>query len=257
MTSQPTKTLARRLRTLAFHIDFLYDYIKNHSDHKHADLQVVTGADGAITVVNKRTMTAQPVMDAQGRTAQGKTVAAKALTESQAKSNLFGARMYESNNILNELEKAGVTRPGAIKGSAETVGRILGLGTDSMGGTLADAAGTLTNWTQSKSQQRVDQARRDFVNAVLRKESGAVISSQEFANADKQYFPQPGDTKAAIEQKRNNRELAMNMMLKEVPDAQRYRPGASPAVSTAPAQADFGTGETTPAADGWSIRRID
>jgi hypothetical protein len=38
MTSQPTKTLARRLRTLAFHIDFLYDYIKNHSDHKHADL---------------------------------------------------------------------------------------------------------------------------------------------------------------------------------------------------------------------------
>jgi hypothetical protein len=38
MTSQPVKTLARRLRTLAFHIDFLYDYIKNHSDHRHADL---------------------------------------------------------------------------------------------------------------------------------------------------------------------------------------------------------------------------
>lgn len=38
MTSQPVKTLARRLRTLAFHIDFLYDYIKHHSDHKHADL---------------------------------------------------------------------------------------------------------------------------------------------------------------------------------------------------------------------------
>lgn len=38
MTSQPVKTLARRLHTLAFHIDFLYDYIKHHSDHKHADL---------------------------------------------------------------------------------------------------------------------------------------------------------------------------------------------------------------------------
>jgi hypothetical protein len=38
MTTQPVKTLARRLRTLAFHIDFLYDYIKHHSDHKHADL---------------------------------------------------------------------------------------------------------------------------------------------------------------------------------------------------------------------------
>lgn len=38
MTTQPVKTLARRLCTLAFHIDFLYDYIKNHSDHRHADL---------------------------------------------------------------------------------------------------------------------------------------------------------------------------------------------------------------------------
>lgn len=38
MTSEPVKTLARRLRTLAFHTDFLYDYIKNHSDHKHANL---------------------------------------------------------------------------------------------------------------------------------------------------------------------------------------------------------------------------
>lgn len=223
---------------------------------RNGDLQVVNGADGAITVVNKRTMTAHPVLDAQGRTVQAGAATAKPLTEQQAKANMFGARMYESNNIMNELETAGVTRPGAIKGSAETVGRILGLGTDSMGGTLADAAGTMTNWTQSKSQQRVDQARRDFVNAVLRKESGASISSQEFANADKQYFPQPGDTRAVIEQKRKNRELAMNMMLKEVPDAQRYRPGARPAVSTSPAPADSGAGETTPAA-GWSIRRID
>ena len=38
LTAQPVKTLTRRLRTLAFHIDFLYDYIKNHSDHRHADL---------------------------------------------------------------------------------------------------------------------------------------------------------------------------------------------------------------------------
>ncbi len=38
LNQEPVKTLARRLRTLAFHIDFLYDYIKNHSDHRHADL---------------------------------------------------------------------------------------------------------------------------------------------------------------------------------------------------------------------------
>lgn len=39
MTSRPVKTLARRLRTLAFHIDYLYDHIKNHSDHKHENLR--------------------------------------------------------------------------------------------------------------------------------------------------------------------------------------------------------------------------
>lgn len=38
MTSQPVKTLARRLRALAYHTDILYDWIRNHSDHKHADL---------------------------------------------------------------------------------------------------------------------------------------------------------------------------------------------------------------------------
>lgn len=219
------------------------------------DLQVVTGADGAITVVNKRTMTAQPVMDAQGRPLRKGEAGAKPLTEQQAKANLFGARMFESNNILSELESAGVPRPGAIKGGAETVGRILGLGTDSMGGTLAEAAGTATNWTQSKSQQKVDQARRDFVNAVLRKESGAVISSQEFANAEKQYFPQLGDSKAVIEQKRRNRELAVRMMLAEVPEGQRYRADAGAAGNAAqpPAPANQPQTETS----GWSIRRID
>ena len=61
----------------------------------------------------------------------------------------------------------------------------------------------------SSEQQRVDQAQRDFVNAVLRQESGAVISDAEFANAKRQYFPTPGDSKAAIDQKRANRQLAI------------------------------------------------
>ena len=61
----------------------------------------------------------------------------------------------------------------------------------------------------SENTQRVIQARRDFINAVLRQESGAVISDQEFANAAKQYFPMPGDTPKLIEQKRRNRETAI------------------------------------------------
>jgi hypothetical protein len=66
---------------------------------------------------------------------------------------------------------------------------------------VGDALGTLTNWTQSEPQQKVEQAQRNFINAVLRRESGAVIGSEEFDNARKQYFPQPGDEQGTIAQK--------------------------------------------------------
>ena len=61
----------------------------------------------------------------------------------------------------------------------------------------------------SADQQKYEQAQRDFLNAVLRKESGAVISDEEFDNGKKQYFPQPGDSDIVIEQKRQNRARAI------------------------------------------------
>lgn len=224
------------------------------------DLQVVTGQDGAITVVNKRTLTAEPVLDAQGRPVIKGAAGGggKALTEGQAKANIFGTRMQESNRILAQLEKEGVLRPGAIKGTAETMGRVLGLGTDTLGGTLSDVAGTLTNFTQSGKQQQVEQARRDFINAVLRRESGAVISPQEFTNAEKQYFPQPNDDAINIEQKRRNRELAATLMLQEVPSAQRFQPpqGGQPAPARGGASGSWDS-PGAPAAGGWSIQRVN
>lgn len=57
----------------------------------------------------------------------------------------------------------------------------------------------------SDQYQKFDQAQRDFINAVLRRESGAVISPSEFENAGKQYFPQPGDSPAVLKQKQANR----------------------------------------------------
>lgn len=51
----------------------------------------------------------------------------------------------------------------------------------------------------------VARAERDFVNAVLRPESGAAISKDEFESASKQYFPRPGDPIEVVNQKRQNR----------------------------------------------------
>lgn len=73
----------------------------------------------------------------------------------------------------------------------------------------ADAVPVLGNFAKSDGAQKFDQAQRNFINAVLRRESGAVISPEEFANARQQYFPQPGDGADVIAQKRKNREDAI------------------------------------------------
>lgn len=66
----------------------------------------------------------------------------------------------------------------------------------------------LPSMLKSPLFQQQEQAERDFLNAVLRRESGAAISPQEFDSGKLQYFPQPGDSKEVLEQKKNNRRLA-------------------------------------------------
>lgn len=145
-----------------------------------------------------------------------------ALNDTQAKALQFGSRMQASEAILDRLATAGVNQPGLIKRGADAVG-----------------LGAAANWTQSAEQQQVEQAQRDFINAALRRESGAAIADAEFANARQQYFPQPGDSAEVIAQKQRNRELATRGILAEVPDsekrlAQVREPGtaaAAPAVA--------------------------
>lgn len=70
------------------------------------------------------------------------------------------------------------------------------------------------NFNQSPEYQQAKQARDDFINAQLRRESGAAIAPSEYANADKQYFPQPGDAAEVIKQKEANRALALQGMVR-------------------------------------------
>lgn len=117
-----------------------------------------------------------------------KTPQAKAPTEDQSNAALYATRMQESDKIIQDLEKSGVFQDPTLD---------------------ARAGSGLTNWTVGAEGQKFVQAQRDFINAVLRRESGAVISPEEFANGRLQYFPQPGDKPATIEQKRRNRETAI------------------------------------------------
>ena len=126
------------------------------------------------------------------------------LNDVQSKALQFGTRMQAAGSVLDGLAAKGVDQPGLIKRAADAVG-----------------LGSAANWTQSGEQQQVEQAQRDFINAVLRRESGAAIADSEFANARQQYFPQVGDSPEVIAQKRKNREIATAGVLAEVPDSEK------------------------------------
>lgn len=63
----------------------------------------------------------------------------------------------------------------------------------------------MPNFLQTDVGQRYTAAQRAFTEARLRKDSGAAIPEQEFANDRKTYFVQPGDSKETLEQKRRAR----------------------------------------------------
>ena len=137
-----------------------------------------------------------------------------ALTESQGNATAYGMRMKEANAILEPLENAGKTNTGLIKGA---VSGAVGL-VPFIGDKLEDVSGSIFNALPrvlgglSPEQQQVAQARINFITAILRKESGAAIGASEFATAEKNYFPKPGDDAAAIAQKQAARKTAIKAM---------------------------------------------
>lgn len=114
------------------------------------------------------------------------TLNGKPLTDGQATSLGFARRMAQANTIIDSI--------GSQFASVSSFG------------------GLLPSGLQSADRQRYEQAKRNFVNAVLRKESGAAISPSEFSSAEKQYFPQAGDKPEVIAQKKQNRELVVESM---------------------------------------------
>lgn len=154
----------------------------------------------------------------------------KAPTEFQGKSAAFGARAGEADKILAGLEKQGVRDTGIIRSVLTGAVETLPLVGDKLGNAVSSGMNTLPGVLggPSGAQQQVEQARRDFVNAVLRQESGAAIGQTEFENATRQYFPQPGDTDAVVAQKARNRAIAIRGLNNNAGRA-AFTPAAAPA----------------------------
>jgi hypothetical protein len=209
--------------------------------------------DGSIVGVNKRTLQSFPVTVGgapvggapsgggipTGRTApvEGTPVVgtplkgkATALTESQGNATAYGMRMLESQKLLTDLENKDVVSGGRIKGAVQ--GTLTSL-VPYMGENLAQGAGAIMNTLPSilggpsEEQQMYQQAKTNFITAVLRKESGAAIGQNEFNTEEKKYFPQAGDTPAVLKQKQKARDLAIEAMkIQAGPGAKNIKPSA-------------------------------
>ena len=150
---------------------------------------------GMTSVLDQTTM---PLVAQGGERMPGMPVAGKEkpMTETQSNATAYGMRMKEANAILEDLSKKGVLKGAVIEA------------TPLIGGTLGQVLPSVLGGT-SAAQQQVNQAKSNFITAVLRKESGAVISDSEFDREDKKYFPQINDSPAVIKQKENARKLAI------------------------------------------------
>lgn len=171
--------------------------------------QVVEREEGTF-LVDTRTGQAKPVVGPQGQALVG----GKPLTETQSNAVAFGMRAVEANKLATDLESRGFTNTGVIRtavggtmGQAPIVGEKLEQGVRSTFNVLPQALGG-----PSPEQQQVDQARRNFITAVLRKESGAVIGPNEYRDEERKYFPQLGDSEAVIKQKQDARKLAIQAL---------------------------------------------
>lgn len=167
--------------------------------------------DQGIMQFNPRTGAISPVM-ADGKPVMGK--GAGNLTESQGNATAYGMRMAQADAILKPLEASGLKNTGLIRsgvsgtlGATPLIGEALARGSDNIFNTLPTILGGL-----NEDQQKTVQARVNFVTAVLRKESGASISPTEFATAEKNYFPAPGDSESVVKQKQQAREMAIKAM---------------------------------------------
>lgn len=116
--------------------------------------------------------------------------APKPMTEGQTVSATFADRMVNANETISKFEEVGTSRFESGKAEVPVIG----------------------NYLATPEYRQLEQAQRSFLNAVLRKESGAVISQSEFDIGARQYFPQPGDDQETLARKAKERRIAIEGM---------------------------------------------
>lgn len=145
------------------------------------------------------------------RTGQHETVvtgAPKDLKDFQTKDAMWGERMTRSERNIDEI--AGIDKvTGAPAPNAYNPARTLNR--------FAPDSPSLSNlYTanlfNSKNWQRYQQAAREGIAAILRKDTGAAVTQGEWDLYFPMYYPQPGDDPRVVLQKKEAREAASHAL---------------------------------------------
>lgn len=142
--------------------------------NKDTGFQLEVGPDGRVSV-------------AQGSSLSG---GGKPLTEAQSKDTVYTTRAAGALETLNTIDQLLADPVNAVAGGVPVVG----------------------NFLKSADYQRAEQAGQEFLQAILRKDTGAAITAQEQDLYGKTYLPRPGDSKEVIQQKQISRRRALQAL---------------------------------------------
>lgn len=114
----------------------------------------------------------------------------KPLTESQSKDTVYATRAEGALKVLDPLADALTSLPDAAGGSLPLVG----------------------NYLKSPIYQQAEQSGKEFLQAILRKDTGAAITKAETDEYGTVYLPRPGDSIEVLAQKKQSRLRAVEAL---------------------------------------------
>lgn len=154
--------------------------------------------------------------DGQVQFTQGPGATVKPFTEGQSKDVVFATRAQGALEVLEPVS-----------------GELTSLGSQIAG---YDPTGMIRSRVQSPNYQVARQAGDEFLQAILRKDTGAAITSQEQALYGVTYLPQPGDGPEVLEAKRAARQRAVAAINAGMSPAQMIAAETALGTQEAPAQ---------------------
>jgi len=175
---------------------------------------------------NSRTGALTPITMPDGAQAKAPPKSTGTPTEAEMKAAGYAQRMLTAEKTLTGMADLGVSgQPSRTQAFLQAGGSIL---PDSW-------AEGMANSLREPEQQVYNTSVADFINAFLRRDSGAAISAEEWARYAPMFTDRPSDSPEAKAQKRANRAAVTQMMVKQAGKA--WSPDVESIAGTAASQA--------------------